>query len=132
MQLDPTRARRDAALGLRDRLFEGVQAAERDQPALAFAGPREHAVVGDAVGGVALGVVQREHARAPRAGVVELSQQLLERQRAPVLVEAEVGVRVQHLGVHREQLACFGEERSERIRVKGRVHGRHTIRSRGL
>ena len=50
----------------RQRLFGGVQAAERDEPAVAFRGPREHAVVGQAVGGLALGVVQREHARAAR------------------------------------------------------------------
>ena len=42
--------------------------------------------LGKRVGGAALGVVQRKHARPPRPGVVELGEQFGEGQRAPVLV----------------------------------------------
>ena len=130
MQLDATRAGGQAAFALADWVFGGVQAAERRQPSLAFRGPRDDSVVGSAVGGPALGVVQREHAGAPRAGGVELVQQLIQRQRAPVLVQAEVGVRVDHLGVRRAQALSLGQERGERVGVEGVVHGRDPNRSR--
>ncbi len=86
MQLDAARSRGETAFALGDRIFGGVQAAEGREPALAFGRPRDHAVVGEAVGGTTLGVVQREHARTPRTGVVELDEQLFEGQRAAVLV----------------------------------------------
>ena len=72
----PARAGRQAALALGQRIFGGIQAAEGDQPPFAFARPGEHAVVGHAVGGAALGVVQRKHAGPARARVVELREQL--------------------------------------------------------
>ncbi len=120
MQLDAARAGRQAAFALGERIFGGVEAAERDQPAVAFSGPREHAVVGHAVGGPALGVVQREYARAAGVGGVELCQQLLERQRASVLVEAEVRVRVDHFGVGGAQPLAprRGRERGRRRRAR--------------
>ncbi len=43
-------------------------------------------------------------------GLVELRQKFLERQRAAVLVQAEVGVRVDHFGVRRAQALGLGEE----------------------
>ena len=133
VQLDPARPRRDAALGLRDRLFGGVQAAERDQPALAFAGPREHAVVGDAVGRAALGVVQREDARAPRAGVVELGQQLPPGSASarPRRDRGGCARRAPRASAGSSR-ACFGEERRERIGVQGVSMAGTLIRSRGL
>ena len=76
VQLDAARAGRQTAFALCERLFGRVEAAEGDQPPLALLRPGEHAVVGHAIGGPALGVVQREHARAPRAGIVELGEQL--------------------------------------------------------
>ena len=72
VELDAARAGGQAALALGERALGRVQAAERRQPLFAFAGPRQHAVVGHAVGGVALGVVQGEHARSACPGVVEL------------------------------------------------------------
>ena len=51
VQLDAARAGRQAAFALGERVFGGVQPAEGDQPPVAFARPREHAVVGHAVGG---------------------------------------------------------------------------------
>ena len=129
MQLDAARSGRQAAFALGDRIFGGVQAAERSEPTLAFRGPRDDAVVGDAVGGPALGVVQWKHARAAGAGVVELGEQLLESQRAPILVQAEVGVRVDHFGLRRTQALRLGEKRGERVGVERLVHGRHPSRS---
>ena len=64
VELDPARAAREAALGLADRVLGRVQAAVRDEPAAALARPPEHAVVRDPVAGVAVGVVERERARA--------------------------------------------------------------------
>ena len=125
VQLDAARSAAQAAFALGDRIFGGVQAAERGETTLAFRSPRDDAVVGDAVGGASLGVVQREHARAPRAGVVELGEQLCERQRAPVLVQTEVGVRVDHFGVRRTQTLRLRQKRGERLGVEGVVHGRH-------
>ncbi len=129
VQLDPAGAGGEAALGLGNRAVEGVEAAEGNQTSVAFARPREHAIVGHAVGGAALGVVQREHAGAPCAGLVELREQLLERQRAPILVEPEVGVRVEHLGAGGQQPLCFGDERRKRVGVERGIHGRHPIGS---
>ena len=103
------------------RIVEGVEAAEGNQTALAFACPREHAIVGHAVGGAALGVVQREHTGASCASLVELREQLRERQRAPILVEPEVGVRVEHLGAGGQQPPRFGR-RTVRARRRRAGH----------
>jgi len=46
---------------------------------------------------VAIGVVEGEDAGAVDAGLVEVLEQRAERERAPVLVEAEVGVDVAQL-----------------------------------
>jgi uncharacterized protein len=132
MQLDPARPLREAALGLGERAVGRIEPAERDEPPVAFTGPLEHAVVRDRVGRVALGIVQRKHARPPRVGRVELPQQLVERQRPPVLVQAEVRVRVDHFRVRRAQALGFGQEWRERCHVElvePVVHARHDIRS---
>ena len=125
VQLDALRPAREGALGLGTRAFGGVQAAERDEPAIAFAGPLQHAIVGEAVGGLALRVVEREHACASRFGGIELGEQLLERQRATVLVEAEVRVRVDHFRLGGAQARRLGEEGRERLGVDRIVHARH-------
>jgi hypothetical protein len=72
VQLDAACTRRQAAFALGQGAFGGIQTAEGCEPALAFAGPRDHAIIGDPVCGMALGIVQREHARPARLGVVEL------------------------------------------------------------
>ena len=72
VQLDPAGALCDATFSLGDRCFGGVEATEGDQPPLAFACPLEYAVVGEGVGGLALGVVQWEHARSACRCEVEL------------------------------------------------------------
>ena len=129
VQLDAARAGRQAAFALGERVFGRVEPAERHQPPVAFARPREHAVVGQAVGGVALGVVQREHARPARPGRVEQRQQLRQGQRAPVLVQPQVRVGVDDFGVGRAQALDLGEERGQRVGVEGVVHARDIILS---
>ena len=125
VQLDPPGAVAEAPFALRERVFERVEAAERHEPSLALPGPCQHAVVGQAVAGTALGVVQGEHACPSRLGRIELAEQLLERQRAAVLVESEVRVGVDHFGVGGPQAGGLGEEWGERIGVDRVVHGRH-------
>src|SRR5271169_693624 len=49
MQLDPSRAGREAAFALGKRSFRWVQPTERDEPAVALAGPGKDTVVGRAV-----------------------------------------------------------------------------------
>ena len=95
--LMPRCSRRQAALRLVERIFGRVQPAERHQPPIAFPRPGEHPVVGHAIGRVAVGVVQGEHARPARPRVVELREQLRQVERAPVLVEPQVGVGVRAL-----------------------------------
>ena len=73
--------------------------------------------------------MQREDARAARARGVEQCEQLLERQRAPVLVEAEVRVRVDDFRIRGAQLLDFGEKRRERAFVERLVHHTHLILS---
>ena len=105
MELDTPGATREAPLRLLHRLLGRVEPAVREQPAAGFPSPGEHPVVRDAVGGMALGIVQRERAGA-RVGshLVERPQQLVRRQRLAVLVETEVRMRVNHPGVGRQQL----------------------------
>ena len=107
VELDAARSRLQAALALGERAFGGVQATERHQPPAALARPLQHTIVGHAIGRAALGVVQREHARAPRSRRVELREQLLRGERASVLVEPEMRVRVQHLCIGRPQSLDF-------------------------
>ena len=90
----------------------------------AFPRPGHDSVIGHAVGRPALGVVQREHARVSRAGRVELGEQLLGRERAAVLVQAQMGVGVDHFGVSRPQAGDFVEKRRERIGIQRLVHRR--------
>jgi hypothetical protein len=76
VQLDPAGALGQAALGLRDRILLGVEPAVRDQPTVADPSPFEHAIVGYAVGGMALGIVEGKHHRARgRADLVERRQE---------------------------------------------------------
>ena len=105
MQLDPARARRQAAFALGERVFGGVQATEGDQPARRSRPPtpargrwarcRRGGARGRAAGTRTRGARRRR--RAGRAAA--------RRQRASVLVQAEVGVRVDHFGVGRAQAA---------------------------
>ena len=132
VELDPSCPGVEAPFGLRQRPFGRVEAGEGDQAPLAFAGPGQNAVVGEAVGGLALGVMQREHAGPPCLGGIELAQQLLERQRAAVLVEAEVGVGVDDFGVGRAQTGRLGEKWGEGCGVEGVVHRTHPIVSSWL
>src|SRR5436853_591446 len=68
--------------------------------------PPEHAVVGRAVGRLAIGLVEREDVRAAHAGLVHEREMLRDGQRVPVLVEPEMRVRV-------EGLAVLGEQRGD-------------------
>ena len=76
--------------------------------------------------------MQRKHAGASRAGVVELREQLLGRERAPVLVEAEMGVGVDHLRISWAQALDFGEKGRKRLGVERVVHPLHHILSSWL
>ncbi len=64
MQLDPARARVEAALRLLDRRLVQVEPHERDEPAVRALGERERAVVRGAERGVPVGLVEAEHERA--------------------------------------------------------------------
>src|SRR6185437_4926541 len=123
MQLDPARALRDATLTLCHGCFRRIEPAEGDQTFFAFAGPPEDAVVGDAVGGLALGVMQGKHARPARSRSVQLGEQCLQVERAAVLVEPEMGVGVEHLAVLWSQPVSFREERSQCVGIQGSAHG---------
>src|SRR5207248_5128055 len=68
VELDAARSRPQATLALSERAFGGIQTTERHQPPVALARPLQHTIVGDAICGAALGVVQGEHARASRSG----------------------------------------------------------------
>jgi hypothetical protein len=84
-----------SALGLGNRLVVRVHAAERDQHAVGGRGCLEHHVVG---GGVAVGLVHREHERASGARELQRREQLLGRVPHPVgIVLAEVRVHVEQL-----------------------------------
>ena len=92
MQLDPRRAASDRALDLPDRAVVGIDAAERDQPALGGLRRGEHPVVG---GAIAIGFGEREHDRATVDGG-ERSQQLIDPEAGPVRVgTAKVRVTVE-------------------------------------
>ena len=97
------------------------------EPAVAFARPLEHAIVGQAVGGHSLGVVERKDAGAASFGAVELVEQLGQRERAPVLVKAKVGVGVDHFSVRRTQALRLLEERRERLGIELLVHTSNPI-----
>ena len=108
MQLDPARARVEAALGLLDRRLVQVEPHERDQAALRALREGERAVVRGAEGGVAVGLVEAEHERA-RDPV--LRHQLLEALVVadhPVDVGAEMEVRVEDVGARRQHLPHLG------------------------
>ena len=117
VQLDPAGSRRQTALCLIQRVFRRIEPAERHQPPIAFAGPGQHAVVGHAIGRVAFGVVQREHAGPPRLCGVELGEQLLQGQRAPVLVQPQVGMGVDQFRAGRPQPLGLGEKGRKRVGV---------------
>ncbi len=123
VQLDAACTVRQAALALRERFLGGIQPAERRESPIAFRRPGEHSVVGHAVGGVALGIVQRKHARPPCPGLVQGGEQLLEGERPSVLIKAEVRVGVDYFGVRRTQALDLGEERGHGI---GMQIGAHT------
>ena len=129
MKLDPARARRQTAFALAEGVFGRVQPAERHESPVTLARPGQHAVVGEAVGRLALRVVERENARATRLGGVELGEQLLQRQRAPVLVEAQVRMGIDDFRPGGAQLGDLGEKRGERLRVELGVHCLHPILS---
>ena len=81
---------------------------------------------------MALGVVQREHAGPPRLGGVELGEQLLERQRAPVLVEAQVRVGVDHFGAGRAQARSASARNGASASAYSESFTRETIFCRGV
>ena len=114
VELDAARAAGEAALGLADRVLGRVQAAVRDEPPAALGRPLEHAVVRDAVAGVAVGVVEGESARA-RVGrdLVEGGDERVERERLAVLVEAEMRVGVEDRRPGGQQRPALLAERGE-------------------
>jgi uncharacterized protein YqeY len=57
--------------------------------------------------------------------MIELGEQLLQRQRTPILVQSQVGVGVDHFRLRRAQPLRFSEERRERAGVERVVHGLH-------
>ena len=108
MQLDPARARVEAALRLLDRRLVQVEPDERDQPPVRPRGEGERAVVRGRERRVAVGLVEAEHER-PRDPVPRHDG--LERVVVadhPVDVVSEVEVRVEDVRARREQALQLG------------------------
>src|ERR1035441_2763756 len=74
VKLDAPRPSRKAAFALLQRVFGRIQAAEGRQSSVAFAGPCQDAIVGQAVGGLALRVMQGKHACPSCLCVVKLDR----------------------------------------------------------
>jgi len=98
-------------------LFLGVEPAVRNQPPVALASPLEHAVVGHAIGGVALRIVEGKHDRTPcRIDLVERRQKRGRIERATIFVGAEMSMGIDDAargGEPRE----LGTERRVRVAV---------------
>ncbi len=123
VQLDAARAGRERALGLGGGVAVEAEPAEGDHAPAGGRAPLEHAVVGDAVVLAAVGIVEREGRRRRHPGRVHVAEQLLERLRHPVLVEAEVRVRVDAGGAAAELLDQGVHARDLARDVGGEVHG---------
>ena len=110
VQLDARRAASEGALDLAHRVaVVGIDAAERDQPALGGLRRGEHPVVG---GAIAIGFGQREHDRAT-VDCRERSQQLIDPEAGPVRVgTAKVRVTVEQ-ACRPEPVPQAGEPRLE-------------------
>ena len=110
MQLDPRRAESDGALDLAHRVaVVGIDAAERDQPAVGGLRRGEHPVVG---GAIAIGFGEREHDRAT-VDDRERSQQLIDPEAGPVRIgTAKVRVAVEQ-ACRAEPVPQAGEPRLE-------------------
>ena len=95
VQLDAAGSSGQAALRFADRIVGRVQSAVRNDPPAAVGGPRQHAIVGAAIGRAAVRVVKGERARARTArSLVQKADQCLWAERLPILVAAEVRVGV--------------------------------------
>lgn len=113
VHLEAPCSERQAAPRLVDRVVGRIEAAVGNDPAAAVARPREHPVVGSAIGRTAVGLVQRERARPRfRPNLIEQADQRLGRQPLAVLVLPEVGVRVENGRARRPQATeLLGERR---------------------
>ena len=97
----------EAAAGLLDRRLVQVEAHERDQPALAPRRERERAVVRGAERGVVVGLVEAEHEGAREAVLGHERLELVVVADHAVDVVPEVEVRVEEVGLRRQQLPQF-------------------------
>ena len=111
VQLDAARAAVETAHGLAERILVEAQPHEREQPVGRLGGPLEHAVVGRAVGGLAVGLVERENVCGTHAGLVHEAQMVCHGEGVAVLVEPEMRVRV-------ERGAAFREERRDALALR--------------
>ena len=103
MELDPARARVEAAFRLLERRFVQVEPQEGDQPAVRALGERQRAVVRGAEGGVPVGLVEAEHEGARDAVLGHQLLELLVVADHPVDVVTEMEVGVEDVGVGRQQ-----------------------------
>lgn len=100
VELDAASSTCETATGFGHRIIGRVEPAIGHDPSLAAGGPREHLVIRPPVGRAAIRVVKRERARARLgADLVQESDQRRRQQPLPVLVGAEVGVRIDHAPV---------------------------------
>ena len=124
MQLEPARARGQAATRLAQRVGLGIQPAQRHEPPAGLGGGRDHGVVG---GRVAVGLLHREDHRPAVPGEVQAGEDLLRRGREAVrIVGADVGVRVDPLrpgGKPPTGDVVVASQDGEEIRA-GQIHGR--------
>ena len=102
VELDPPRARVEAAGCLLDRRLVQVEADERHEPALRPRREGQRPVVGGAERRMAVGLVEAEHER-PRDPVVgHHPPELVVIADHPVDIGAEMEVRVEHVGARRD------------------------------
>ena len=103
MKLDPARAEVEAALRLLERRLVQVEANERDQAAAGAAGVVERPVVGGTEGRMPVRLVEAEHERVLHAVLGHQRPELVVVTDHPVDVPTQMEVRVEDLGLRRQQ-----------------------------
>ena len=112
VKLDPARSEAEAALRLGHRIVGRVQPAVGIEASPGLLGPAQNPVIGHPVGGRAVGIVQRERAGPRgRGDLVEEREQAGEIERLPVLIPAQMRVRVDDDRAVRKQLTYLRNNR---------------------
>jgi hypothetical protein len=112
MQLDPARAEREAPLRLPHRVLSRIQTAVRVQPSARLRRPPQDAIIGHPIRRLAIGIMQSKRASS-RVGsdLVQTRDQRRQVLLLPVLVSAQVRVRVHDDSVSGQQITNLSHER---------------------